>query len=82
MILHSDLYVAKLSKMGRLTWEERFLFNQPGNRVYRNFKKLILRACKGVTYIMSIDQIENARNLQRRDDFMKLEVEVGYSSRF
>jgi len=59
MILHSGLYVAKLSKMGSLAFspnvEERFLFNQLGNRVYRNFQELILKACKGIAYH---DQVE------------------------
>jgi len=29
---------------------ERFLINQPGNRVYKNFQELNLTACKGVAY--------------------------------
>jgi len=41
--------------------EERF-FNQPGNRVYRNFQELILKACKGVVFH---DQVETMREISK-----------------
>jgi len=60
--------------------EERFLFNQRGNRVYRNFKvdpEAMQRRC------ISWSGKHSGRNLQRRDDVMKFEAwKVGCSFHF